>query len=84
MRVADIVLLKDNELFNRSWPLAIVEQVHTGSDGLVRVVTFKTEKGTYKQAENRLVPLLQEEENETSSSYPPEDVLVQEPFPREN
>ena len=46
VNVGDIVLLKDNELFNRSWPLARVEQVHPGSDDLVRVVTLKTQKGS--------------------------------------
>ena len=74
VKVGDIVLLKDSELFNRSWPLARVEQVHPGADGLVRVVTLRTEKGSYKRAVTRLVPLLQEEES--AASCPPEDVQV--------
>ena len=66
VRVGDV---KDNELFHRSWPLARVEEVHTGSDGLVRVVTLRTECGIYKRAITRLVPLLQEEES--AASPPP-------------
>ncbi len=40
IQVGDIVLLKDPELFDRSWPLAIVRAVHPGPDGLVRVVPW--------------------------------------------
>ena len=74
VQVGDIVLLKDNELFHRSWPLARVEQVHPGTDGLVRVVTLRTEKGSYKRAVTRLVPLLREDE--PVASPPREDVRV--------
>ncbi len=45
--VGDIVLVKDSDLFIHSWPLARVVQTHPGSDGLVRVVTVKTQKGTF-------------------------------------
>ena len=72
--MGDVVLLKDSELFNRSWPLAVVDQVHLESDGLVWVATLRTTKGTYKRSVTRLVPLLSEEE--TSASSPPEDVRV--------
>ena len=60
MSVGDIVLIKDSDLFVRSWPLARVIQTHPGDDGLVRVVTVKTEKGTYRRAIHKLVPLLEE------------------------
>ena len=71
VRVGDVVLLKDNELFHRSWPLARVEEVHTGSDRLVRVVRLRTERGIYKRAITRLVPLLQEEKSAISPPPPP-------------
>ena len=58
VQVGDIVLLKDPELFDRSWPLAIVRAVHPGQDGIVRVVTPDTQKGTYKRAIHHLVPLI--------------------------
>ena len=68
MSVGDIVLIKDSDLFVQSWPLARVIQTHPGDDGLVRVVTVKTEKGTYRRAihKHKLVPLLEE-----SHSLPP-------------
>ena len=37
VQVGDVVLLKDSELFLCSWALAVVELVHPGRDGLVRV-----------------------------------------------
>ena len=70
VQVGDVMLLKDNELFHISWPLAVVEQVHPGTDGLVRVITLRTEKGTYKRAVTRLVPLLREEEPAALSPPP--------------
>ena len=56
--VGDIVLRKDPELFLKSCPLAIVEQVHPGADGLVRVATVRKIKGTYKRAVTANVPLV--------------------------
>ena len=73
VQVGDIVLLKDSELYTHSWPLARVIEVHAGTDGLVRVVTLRTEKGIYRRAVTRLVPLLLEEE---PAVLPPEDVRV--------
>ena len=47
LQLGDIVLVKDQELFQRSWPLATVEEVHPGRDGFVRAVTILTSKGSY-------------------------------------
>ena len=70
--MGDVVLLKDSELFLRSWPLAVVEQVHPGEDGLVQVATLRTSKGLYKRSVTRLVPLLDHEQ--TAASLALEDV----------
>ena len=61
VQVGDVVLLQDSEWLLCSWPLAVVEQVHPGEDGLVRVATLRTSKGLYKQSVTRLVPLLDQE-----------------------
>ena len=53
--MGDVVLLKDEELFLWSWPLARVVEVHLGADDLVRVATVRTSKGVYKLAVGRLV-----------------------------
>ena len=55
--VGDIVLIKDDTLFDKAWPTARVIEVHPGTDGLVRVARVKTAKGTYRRAVTRLVPL---------------------------
>ena len=58
--VGDIVLVKDSDLFIHSWPLARVIQTHPGDDGLVRVATVWTQKGIYRRAIHKLVPLLEQ------------------------
>ena len=78
VQIGDVVLLKDDELFMRSWPLARVTDVHPGPDGLVRVATVRTSKGSFRRAVTRLVPLLQDD-SQPSTSRPPEDVRVQKP-----
>ncbi len=71
--LGDIVLLKDEALHTRSWPLGKVVQVYPGSDGLVRVVDLLLNGKKYKRATNRLVLLVP---NETVAS-PREDVQAQ-------
>ena len=41
LQTGDIVLLKDSDTFQRSWPMGTVLRVYTGSDGLVRAVDVK-------------------------------------------
>ena len=42
----DVVLLKDQEAFQRSWPLAKILKTNPWPDGPVRVATVQTEKST--------------------------------------
>ena len=58
--VGDIVLIKDSDLFIHSWPSARIIQTHRGDDGLVRVATVRTQKGVYRRAIHKLVPLLEQ------------------------
>lgn len=71
----DLVLLKDQELYQRSWPLAVVTAVHPGNDGHVRAVTVRTRKGSYTQPVVKLVLLLPIQETistpDPQSSQPP-------------
>jgi len=39
------------------WPLARIERVHPGTDGLVRAATVRSSKGVYKRPATRLCPL---------------------------
>ena len=56
--VGDIVILRDEVLFPTDWPLAKVIDVHPGRDDLVRVVTVRTAKGTYKRPVTKVVVVL--------------------------
>ena len=48
-QVGDLGSVSNKEdLFPTKWPIALVA-VHPGRDGLVRVITVKTTKGTYKR-----------------------------------
>ena len=55
------MLLKDKEMFQRTWPLAGILGVHPGPDGHIRVVTIKIEKGTYRRPIFKLVAFLDRE-----------------------
>ena len=56
--VGDVVILQEDGLVPTKWPLAKVTEVHTGRDGLTRVVTVKTCAGTYKRPINKIALLL--------------------------
>ena len=58
LKVGDVVILKEDNLFPTKWPLARVSAVYYGKDGLVRFDTVTTAKGTYKRPVTKLVPLL--------------------------
>jgi len=64
LKVGDIVLIRDETLKSRDWPLAIVEELHSGTDGVTRAATLKCQGKTYKRATNRLVPLVTDEDED--------------------
>jgi hypothetical protein len=55
-QVGDVVCLHEDAPLK--WPLARVISVFPGEDGLVRVVTIKTGKGTYKRPANKISLIL--------------------------
>ncbi len=57
-QVGDLVLIKDEVLTVRSWPLERVIRTYPGTDGRVRVVDVFCNGHTYKRATNRLVLLI--------------------------
>ena len=58
IQTGDVVILQEDNMVPTKWPLAKVIQVHTGKDGLVRVVTIKTASGTYKRPVTKIALLL--------------------------
>ena len=45
LKVGDIVLISEDNVKRGNWPLAIVEEIYQGKDGLVRTATLRTKMG---------------------------------------
>ena len=58
LTVGDIVILKEESLIPTNWPLAKVVQVYPGKDRIVRVVSVRTSKGTYKRPVSKIALLV--------------------------
>ncbi|CAG7824546.1 unnamed protein product, partial [Allacma fusca] len=72
LKVGTLVLLKDERLPPTEWKLGRIIQVHPGPDGLVRVVTLKTESGELKRPIVKLCPLPLEQSPQPKSIVSPE------------
>ena len=57
LEINDVVLISDETMPPSYWPLAKVIGVSKGTDGLVRVVTFKTGSTTLKRPIHKLILL---------------------------
>lgn len=51
-----VIIIQDN-IPPLQWPLAIIESLHPGADGIVRVATVKTRSGSYLRPIVKLCPL---------------------------
>ena len=60
-KVGDIVLLKDELLFNRNWPLARVTKIYPGDDGLTRTVDLFCQGKIFRRATNRLILIVEDQ-----------------------
>ena len=65
LAVGDVVVLREDGMVPTKWPIARVTRVHTGRDGVVRVVEIKTATGTYTRPVMKVARLLPSE-----PSYP--------------
>lgn len=50
-----MVLIKDIDLFVRSWPLGRIIKTYPGTDGNARAATIKNEKGIYTRSKTKIV-----------------------------
>lgn len=57
IRIDTLVLLKDELCPPLAWRMGRVIDVHPGADGVVRVVTVKTQKGVIKRPVSKICPL---------------------------
>lgn len=53
----DVVLIVEQEAPRNHWPLAVVEEVYTGTDGVVRSALVRTGGGKYRRPANKLCVL---------------------------
>ena len=63
--IGDIVIVKDETLVRRTWPLARVVKVYPGKDGFVRVVYLLCQGKVYNRPIHRLVLLVPEDSTAT-------------------
>ncbi|XP_055589224.1 uncharacterized protein LOC129741507 [Uranotaenia lowii] len=75
IKIGTLVILKEENFPPLQWPMARVVDLHPGTDGNIRVVTVRTQNGTYKRGISKICVLpirdnLQssEEENLDSST----------------
>lgn len=57
VKVGDLVLVNEANCPPAKWPLARIEQVHPGTDGLVRVVTLRCAESSIKRNITKISPL---------------------------
>ena len=57
LRVGDVVLLGEDNLKRVKWPLARIEKLIVGKDGMPRVAILKTKDGQLTRPVQRLYPL---------------------------
>ena len=60
LKVGDVVIIRDDNVFTNHWPMARVLETHPGKDGLVRVVSLKTKTTVLKRPVTKLALLLSE------------------------
>ena len=61
MKVGDVVILQEDNLFPTKWPIGRIVDTHPGKDGFVRILTIKTSKGIYKRPVTKIALLLPDE-----------------------
>ena len=68
-KVGDIVLLKDELLFNHNWPLARITKIYAGDDGLTRTVDLFCQGKIFRRATNRLILIVKDQPFSPSWQY---------------
>lgn len=63
LAVGDMVMLREDDSSPLKWAVGRIESIHPGTDGIARVVSIKTTKGTYKRPITKLciLPLQKED-----------------------
>ncbi|XP_077867413.1 uncharacterized protein LOC144356574 [Saccoglossus kowalevskii] len=77
IRVGDIVLVEDTSVPRIKWKLAMIEQLNTGNDGLVRSAYIRTATGKTSRPITKLYPLEVNYQLENGKNYTPTEGSVQ-------
>ena len=56
-KVGELVIVQDDDLKQKKWPLGRVLEVHPGDDGVVRVVKVRMRNGSYVRPVTKLYKL---------------------------
>ena len=56
-KVGELVLLKNEDLKKKKWPLARIERTFPGKDGVIRVVEVRTKDSTYTRPVTKVLKL---------------------------
>jgi hypothetical protein len=54
LKEGDVVLISEDNVKRGNWPLGLVENVHKGSDNLIRTVTLRTKSGIRRRPVQKL------------------------------
>ena len=57
-QIGDIVILQEDNFIPSKWPLGRIVEIHSGRDGLVRVVQVNTSSGTHRRPISKIALLL--------------------------
>ena len=55
--IGDLALLREDNMTPLQWPTGVITYTHAGKDAIVRVVTLRTTKGTFKRPTTKICPL---------------------------
>ena len=64
VKVGELVLLRDDTVRQRFWPLGRIENIYPGGDGIVRVVDVRTKTDVYRRPVAKIYPLEEKTFNE--------------------
>ena len=64
-----VALMKDNRTSPLQWKVVVIEEVHYGSDELVRVADVRTQSGIFRRAVHKFCPLPGDAEKSISMRF---------------
>lgn len=80
LNIGDLVVVQEDNSPPSNWPLARITQLHPGKDGLVRVVTIRTNRGEYTRSITILAKLpVNDKINSRQEDQPIDETTISNP-----